>query len=201
MLKQYNNSHTRLRISTPATPAFNRTTLGKGICAVIATQNPSKKARGALPLPQKKRRRTEALLFSPSKVHRARQQHKADETRRLEEELSKHHRREEKAAKTLRNKLERERRSVAYAAKLEASKKKRAEEAAEKERKKQERDALKSIQLSQSGKRKTSQKAPPKARTKKRAPQRAQRGVVVEEPALTPRTVTTRSGRTSTRNY
>ncbi|KAF1352989.1 hypothetical protein EJ07DRAFT_32150, partial [Lizonia empirigonia] len=77
--------------------------------------------------------------------------------KRLEEEVVKHHGREERAAARLRNNLERERRSAAYAARLEASRQRRAEEAADRERKKQERDAAKSIQLSQSGKRKASQ--------------------------------------------
>lgn len=104
--------------------------------------------RRALLLPQKKKGLSKALLFSPSKVYCARQQHKANKTKRLKEEVLKHYRRKEKAATTLRNKLEQERRSVAYAAKLEALKTKRAEETAKKERKNQKRDALKSIQLS-----------------------------------------------------
>lgn len=173
----------------------------RGLSAVIATQNPSKKKRGALDLQQKKSGRSEALLYSPSKVRDARQRNRLNETKRLEEEVAKHHRREEKAATTLRNKLERERRSVAYTARLEASKKKRAEEAAERQRKQQERDAAKAIQLPQLGKRKASNKPQKKPQKKQRRSAGAARGVVVEEPALTPRTYTTRSGCTATQNY
>ena len=78
---------------------------------------------------------------------------------------------------------------------------KREAEAAEKERRKQERDAAKAIQLSQSGKRKASKKAPPKARTNQRRSAHVRRGVVEEVPALTPRTHTTRSGRVATQKY
>ena len=123
----------------------------EGLSAVISTQNHSKKQRRALPLSQKKKGRSEALLFSPSKVRTARQQHKLNETKRLEEEVAKHHRREERAATTLRNKLEKERRSAAHAAKLKASREKRAEEAAKREREQQERNAAKAIQLSEIG--------------------------------------------------
>ena len=116
------------------------------------------------------------------------------------DEVAKHHRREEGAATTLRNKLEKERRSAAYAARLEASRQRKAEEVAERERKKQERDAAKSIQLPQLGKVKASKRAPLKACSKKSTSARARRSVV-EVPAPAPRTVTTRSGRTASRNY
>jgi hypothetical protein len=173
----------------------------RGLSAVVAQQNPSKKKREALDLRHPKKGRREALLYSPSKVRDARHRNKLNETNRLQEEVAKHHRREERAATTLRNKLEKERRSSAYKERLEASKVRKAEEAAEKERKKQERDCLKSTQLLQSGKRKASPRPPPKARTKKACSGSARRGVVVEEPAPAPRTHTTRSGRTATRNY
>ena len=115
--------------------------------------------------------------------------------------MAKHHQREERAAATLRNKLEKERCSAAYTARLKALRQRRAEEAANRERKKQERDAAKSIQLSQSGNSKASQKAPAEARTKKRRSARARRSVVVEEPPLPSCTVTTCSSRTAARNY
>ena len=63
----------------------------KGLSAVIATQNPAKKKRRALLLPQKSAGRDKALLFSPSRVQRARQQYHHNETNRLEEEVAKHH--------------------------------------------------------------------------------------------------------------
>lgn len=137
----------------------------KGLSSVVASHNPSKKKQETLDLRQQKKGRSEALLYSPSKVREARHRNQLNETKRLEEEVAKHHRREERASTTLRNKLEKERRSVAYKNRLEASRMKREAEAAEKERRKQERDAAKAIQLSQSGKRKASKKAPPKACT------------------------------------
>ncbi|KAF1365547.1 hypothetical protein EJ07DRAFT_95212 [Lizonia empirigonia] len=172
----------------------------KGLSAAVAAQNPLKKKRETLDLRQRNKGRSEALLYSPSKVRDARHRNRLNEAKRLEEEVAKHHGREERAAARLRNNLERERCSAAYAARLEASRQRRAEEAADRERKKQERDAAKSIQLSQLGKRKASQKAPAKVCTKKSRSARARRGVV-EEPPLPSRTVTTRSGRTATRNY
>ena len=173
----------------------------KGLSAVIATQNPSKKKRRALDIRQKKKGRSEAQLYSPSKVRDARRRHALDETKRLKGEVAKHHRREQRAATTLRNKLEKERRSVAYAAKLEASRQKKAGEAAERERKKQERNAAKSIQLPQLGKRKASQKPQKKSQKKQRRTVGVRRSVVEEVPAPAPRTYTTRSGRTATQNY
>ncbi|KAF1927506.1 uncharacterized protein M421DRAFT_65632, partial [Didymella exigua CBS 183.55] len=120
----------------------------KGLSAAVAAQNPLKKKWETLNLRQQKKGRSEALLYSLSKVRNARHRNRLNKTKRLEEEVAKHHQREERAAATLRNKLEKERRSAAYAARLEASRQRRAEEAADRKRKKQERDAAKSIQLS-----------------------------------------------------
>ena len=173
----------------------------KGLATVIASQKPQKKKRGALPLPQPSKQRSEALLYSPSKVHAARQQYHNNETQRLEDEVAKYHRREEKAATALQNKLEREKRSAEHKKRVEARRIRRAEEAAEQERKKRARNAAKAIQLPQSGKRKASQKPPPKPRTKQRRWAGAVGGGVAEEPAPAPRTTTTRSGRTATQNY
>ena len=80
----------------------------EGFSAVISTQNLTKKRRGALLLSQKKKGRSEALLFSPSKVRTARQQHKLDETKRLEEEVANHHKREESGYHSARQVRERE---------------------------------------------------------------------------------------------
>jgi hypothetical protein len=153
----------------------------KRLSAVIATQNPLKKKRGALDMRQKKKGRSDAQLYSPSKVRDARRRHALDETKRLEGEVAKHHRREERAATTLRNKLEKERRSVAYAAKLEASRQKKAEEAAERERRKHECNAANSIQLSQLGKRKASQKPQKKPQKRQRRTVGVQRSVGVSK--------------------
>ena len=173
----------------------------KGLRSVIAELNPLKKQRRTLNLERSKKQQSEATLYSPRKVRDARHKARQNEQQQREETIAKHHRKEQRASEALKNKLQKEARSKAYKERLEASRTRRAEEAAEQERKQQERDAAKSIQLSQLGKRKTSQKATLKARTKKTAPQRAQRGVVVNEPASAPRTHTTRSGRVATQKY
>lgn len=173
----------------------------QGLRSTITEQNPSKKIRQALDLRQRKKYRSDATLYSPRKVRDARHRVRQNEQQQLEETIAKHHREEQRAQTALQNKLEKERRPAAYKARLEASQMKREAEAAERERRKQERDAAKSIQLPQLGKRKTSKRAPPEARTKKSTSARAQRSAVAEVPAPAPRTVTTRSGRTATQNY
>ena len=173
----------------------------EGLCTVITHLNPLKKKRRTLDLPRQKKYKSEATLYSPSKVRDARRKARHNEQQQLEGTIAKHHRKEQRASNALKNKLQKEARSKAYKERLEASRIRRAEEAAERERKKQERDAAKAIQLTQLEKCKTSnkpQKKPQKNPTRRAA---ARRGVVVEEPAPAPRTHITRSGRTATQNY
>jgi hypothetical protein len=63
----------------------------KGLSAAVAAQNPSKKKRETLDLRQPKKGRSEALLYSPSKVRNARQRNRLNKTKRLEEEVAKYH--------------------------------------------------------------------------------------------------------------
>lgn len=173
----------------------------KGLRGVIMEQNPSKKHRRTLRLQQNKNQRSDATLYSPRKVRAARLEARNNEQQQLEKTIAKHHQKEQRAQATLQNKLEKERRSIEHKKRLEASRIRRAEEDAERERRKQQRDAAKAIQLSQSGKRKTSSKPQKKPQKPKTPVRRARRGVVLEEPAPAPRTYTTRSGRTATQNY
>ena len=67
------------------------TAKNKGLSAAVAAQNPLKKKQETLDLRQQKKGRSEALLYSPSKVRDARHRNRLNETKRLEEEVAKHH--------------------------------------------------------------------------------------------------------------
>lgn len=172
-----------------------------GLRTVVTHLNPLKKKRRTLDLQRQTKYKSEAMLYSPSKVRDARRKAHHNKQQQLEETIAKHRRKEQRASNTLNNKLQKEARSKAYKERLEASRIRRAEEAAERERKKQERNTAKAIQTTQFGKRKASKKSQKKPQKPKTPVRRARRGVVVEESAPAPRTHTTRSGRTATQNY
>lgn len=170
---------------------------------VIKSKKKHKGKGTTLDLQERKAHHHKPLFWSPRKVREARFRARVNEQQQLEEEAEKADRKLARASIALRNKLEKEQRSKAYKEKLENAKVKRAQEAAERARKQKERDAQKSIQLPKTGKRKALQKPLAILRKKQKHSVAATRGVVAEEPAPAPapRTHTTRSGRTATRNY
>ena len=118
----------------------------------------------------------------------------------VEETAAKLRKKHEQAEKKAQDEREKEqKRERREREKVEKAERKAAEQA-EKQRKKQERDALKSIRLSQTGKRKVSQKAPTEPAAKKQRARGATRVVIEASPSPTPPPVTTRSGRTTRPN-
>ena len=63
----------------------------KGLSAAVAAQNPLKKKQETLNLRQQKKGRSEALLYSPSKVRDARHRNRLNKIKRLKEEVAKHY--------------------------------------------------------------------------------------------------------------
>jgi hypothetical protein len=172
----------------------------EGLRTQIDTKKISRKHRQALPLQASKSYTSTAMFWSPTKVDEAQHQLRLNSRAQAEETAAKLRKKHEQAEKKAQNEQEKEqKRGRREREKVEKAERKAAEQA-EKQRKKQERDALKSIQLSQTVKRKASQKVPIEPAAKKQRARGATRVVIEASPSPTPSPVTTRSGRTTRPN-
>ncbi|KAF1924863.1 uncharacterized protein M421DRAFT_401510, partial [Didymella exigua CBS 183.55] len=172
----------------------------EGLCNQIDTRKTSQRYRQALPLQASKSYTSNAMLWSPTKVDEAQAQLRQNTHQQAEETAAKARRKADAAEKKVRDEREKERQKVERARAKEEKALRTAAEKAEKQRKKQESNAAKSIQLSQTGKRKASNKPPPEPAAKKQRVRGGTRVVVDASPSPAPPPVTTRSGRTTRPN-
>ncbi|KAF1922285.1 DDE-domain-containing protein [Didymella exigua CBS 183.55] len=160
----------------------------------------SQRYHQALLLQASKSYTSNAMLWSPTKVDKAQAQLRQNTRQQAEEAAAKARKKAEAAEKKVQDEREKEQRKVERARAKEEKALRKAAEKAEKQQKKQESDAAKSIQLSQTGKRKASQKPPTEPPAKKQRARGATQVVVEASPSPTPPPITTRSGRTTRLN-
>ncbi|KAF1924554.1 DDE-domain-containing protein, partial [Didymella exigua CBS 183.55] len=172
----------------------------KGLHNQIDTRKTSRRYHQALLLQASKSYTSNAMLWSPTKVDEAQAQLCQNTRQQAEEAAAKARKKAEAAEKKVQDEREKEQRKVEQARAKEEKALRKAAEKAKKQRKKQESDAAKSIQLSQTGKRKASQKPPTEPPAKKQRARGATQVVVEASPSPTPPPITTRSSRTTRPN-
>jgi hypothetical protein len=166
----------------------------EGLLASLDTQNKRTRNGRRLPFKGKKKRPTDATLFSPRKVQEAREiQHRKDEdklanTKRIKDnkELSQQ-KKEVKERQAAEARAERDR-------KKKVKEQEQAEEAARKQGEKEQKDLEKAIQTSQTGKRKASRPLPKQQKRQKRVGGGVASSVAIEA-ALAQPARTSRGGR------
>ncbi|KAJ8115208.1 hypothetical protein OPT61_g3090 [Boeremia exigua] len=169
----------------------------KGFRKQISKRGTSKKKLVKLPLQPTRTYYSEAVFWSPRKIHEARQRLKENHRKQLEEAAQKARDKQEQAEKKLCDEQEKQQRRVERERVQKANRERKAAEKLERERKKQERDAAKLLQPASTTKPKVPKKRLTKPVPKKRRVGGAVRSRVVAVPPRAPEPKRTRNGRKS----
>lgn len=169
----------------------------KGMKEALSTKKMHKKKAKVLPLQQREEYYGGAVFWSPSKRREAEFRYEVMQRLEMEKQLEKVERKElKKASKLYKEKLDQGKRVAREALKVEREKAKadKAKQAAERARQQEARNAEKSLQLPQKGKRKASR--PPTQNNKRQKREvAAVGGAKAAEVSAAPPTVTTSRGR------